>query len=495
MILPGCSGCDDEKRSNARVDSPDFVGCLQYDPQIHGPLEEDCDTIFDDDCDGLINEGCPGVEEPQVGGEGEGEEPEPILYDDCRDGNPPCEDLNYCVEVPQTSGLYSCQPCIPFLLGPERGRINTGCSPEAPYCLGTSRWEDNQARAGYDCFECFPKSCPEGQVCKKGACLGEEILGEPEPDPLPAGEGEGEGEGEEPLPDRFIDVVVATQHACALRESGRAQCWGVDIHGETLVPQDELFSDLAVQGNNSCGIREEDGSIVCWGIWDFINRNGVVIRELPDGEGFVDIDAPDTMLTVLCAKDELSSLACWYWGDPGWWMFEPEGRWNSFSTQLHSTCGVLDDGSAECFTVWGGFAPDSGLAVEAQAPDHLYVDVSSNNKLACGIRQDDLLVDCWGTPQLQLPAEVQDTEYRQIEGGGRGFCAVTVNGDVDCWLGIPVRHPQAYEYRRLSDGFIQMIDLSQNYACGIHQDDGRITCWDLLAPIADNLGLLDVPEL
>ena len=83
----------------------------------------------------------------------------------------------------------------------------------------------------------------------------------PEPTPLPP-----------PVPvaipaDGYIDVSYGSNHACALHVTGTIYCFGDPEHGKTTPPEGE-FESVSSGEHGSCAIREEDGKIVCWGIFE-----------------------------------------------------------------------------------------------------------------------------------------------------------------------------------------------------------------------------------
>ena len=82
-----------------------------------------------------------------------------------------------------------------------------------------------------------------------------------EPPPVPA-----------PVPvaipaDGYIDVSYGSNHACALHVTGTIYCFGDPEYGKTTPPEGE-FESVSSGEHGSCAIREEDGKIVCWGIFE-----------------------------------------------------------------------------------------------------------------------------------------------------------------------------------------------------------------------------------
>ena len=67
--------------------------------------------------------------------------------------------------------------------------------------------------------------------------------------------------------DGYIDVSYGSNHACALHVTGTIYCFGDPEHGKTTPPEGE-FESVSSGEHGSCAIREEDGKIVCWGIFE-----------------------------------------------------------------------------------------------------------------------------------------------------------------------------------------------------------------------------------
>jgi len=76
----------------------------------------------------------------------------------------------------------------------------------------------------------------------------------PDPDPDPADGG-------------FVELSYGSDHACALHADGWLACWGSDQYGKRTPPEGE-FSSVSSGEHGSCAIREDDGTVVCWGIFE-----------------------------------------------------------------------------------------------------------------------------------------------------------------------------------------------------------------------------------
>ena len=74
----------------------------------------------------------------------------------------------------------------------------------------------------------------------------------PEPDPSEGG---------------FVDVSYGSDHACALHADGWIACWGSNRYGKREPPEG-VYKSVSSGEHGSCAIREDDGTVVCWGIFE-----------------------------------------------------------------------------------------------------------------------------------------------------------------------------------------------------------------------------------
>ena len=65
----------------------------------------------------------------------------------------------------------------------------------------------------------------------------------------------------------FVEVSYGSNHACALHEDGWIACYGSNAHGKASPPEGE-YKSVSSGEHGSCAIQEEDGKIVCWGIFE-----------------------------------------------------------------------------------------------------------------------------------------------------------------------------------------------------------------------------------
>lgn len=82
----------------------------------------------------------------------------------------------------------------------------------------------------------------------------EETLPPVKPDPDPSEGG-------------FKEVSYGSDHACALHADGWLACWGSNQYGKRTPPEGE-YKSVSSGEHGSCAIREDDGTVVCWGIFE-----------------------------------------------------------------------------------------------------------------------------------------------------------------------------------------------------------------------------------
>ena len=69
--------------------------------------------------------------------------------------------------------------------------------------------------------------------------------------------------GRTPPEGSFTAISAGNVAICAIRESGKIECWGADGYGETDAPEGS-YSDISAGGAYTCAIRTS-GAIACWG--------------------------------------------------------------------------------------------------------------------------------------------------------------------------------------------------------------------------------------
>ena len=269
--------------------------------------------------------------------------------------------------------------------------------------------------------------------------------------------GEASAQDEEPAAefpdDDFTAIATGAWHSCALREGGRAECWGSNPFGQAEAPEGP-FSALAGGERHSCGLRL-DGTVECWG------NNEVGQTFAPTGS----FTALSTGWGHSCGLRADGSIECWgiNWdgrADP------PEGRFSAVSAGDESSCGVRSDGSISC---WGRLH-------EGQVPDGQFSAVAAGYRHSCAIRIDGT-VTCWGDGQLGQTTPPEG-RFESVAVGLFHSCGLTVDGGVDCW------GDDWYGQGGAPPGRYEAIATGQLHSCGL-ASTGAVVCWGRNSVLGD----------
>ena len=104
-----------------------------------------------------------------------------------------------------------------------------------------------------------------------------------------------------PPPGNFTTVSADSYHTCAIRETGKIECWGWNFYGQIDAPDDAFTAVSAGGGGHTCGLRDT-GEITCWG------RNDYEQSDAPEGS-FTAVSAGAFHTCAIRTSD--SEIACW----------------------------------------------------------------------------------------------------------------------------------------------------------------------------------------
>ena len=218
----------------------------------------------------------------------------------------------------------------------------------------------------------------------------------------------------------WLQVSPGAQHNCAVANDHSAYCWGDNSSGQLgdtsitrrLAPQRVFggfqFHAVASGGAHSCGIMLDasdlDATALCWGS----NSSG----QLGDGT----------------STNRLSPTAV----DGGI-------RWKTLGAGGNFTCGLAQDGTANC---WGA---GTGRATPGSYPGApTFVSMSVGSAHVCALQIDGKAY-CWGdnssgqlgdstTTSRSTPTEVTTTfRFSSISAGFQQTCGITTDGFLACW--------------------------------------------------------------
>jgi alpha-tubulin suppressor-like RCC1 family protein len=205
-------------------------------------------------------------------------------------------------------------------------------------------------------------------------------------------------------------IRLSSNHACALKSSGKLYCWGYNDQGQIAQPlstsnvsspqqvgTDSDWVDIAVGEGFSCG-RKQDTSVHCWGT---------------NGAGQLG-QANSGHLTPKLV------------GNAGEWSYVAAGG--------SGVCGIHTDSTLAC---WGNTASFGGGA-RVQTPQAVgsattWQTVTTNGTSACGTQTGGALY-CWGSSfSAPAPAAVGFTGVTSIALGSSHQCFVGSGGALYCW--------------------------------------------------------------
>ncbi len=302
-------------------------------------------------------------------------------------------------------------------------------------------------------------------------------------------EGGGEGEGEiGPLVDPIREVFAGRgRHACVLRFSGKAECWGECAYGECNPPEGARFTTLVLDWGISTGLTE-DGEVLVWG--DPLDSP----IEAPAGE-YSDIAAIGTVGCGVRAED--GRVACWGSHDlvglpglpqpaypglagPGWGpQISVSGveviRHYWGQTQLWGCVAGSVPAGLYCF---GEGLPDSPAGVDPDAGPHVplpdempaAVQFASWGYHGCWLTTEGR-IGCFGWGPVAAAAPDGD-DYVQVVAGEGYSCGLREGNRFHCW-GLDVTNSGI-----LDPGFDGAIQLSAgtHFACAL-RPDRSVLCW------------------
>lgn len=160
------------------------------------------------------------------------------------------------------------------------------------------------------------------------------------------------------------------------------------------------------------------------------------------------------------------------------------GGWTSVTSGYHGTCGIHEDGCVECWTAidTGPVTPQvsdtgySGLMGDLVPPEESYTVVdlprcTTWGTHACGIRQSDGGIDCWGSDAWRESSPPSGS-FTRLSLGQHDSCALGTDGRIACW-GKYIGAGDVAAYTAASD----YVDLSNcALVCGL-ASDGHVDCW------------------
>lgn len=344
------------------------------------------------------------------------------------------------------------------------------------------------------------------------------------------------------LPEPVTALSVAGDGACALA-AGELWCWGLHWYQHqgrkagtepVRVPLDGTARALAMSPSHACAIRDEDGSVLCWGR----SRAGelgdatTIDRQAPVRvRGLSNVRDVAVGMDHSCALGEAGTVQCWGSNAHGQ-LGAPESPDSMLPVEVpgvtgaraiaaapYLTCALLESGQVSC---WGAaIDPSRDIHLEflrqtlvtalrfpsrhieenfiATEPwevigvdDATHIDLGAEH--ACASRQSGTPV-CWGhnderqlsdgtTISRNAPVAPLDLEdITTVASSPHHSCAVARSGAVWCWghnaegqLGLGTRRRGKAPQRVKDIESAMAISASARHTCALLKDLS-VRCW------------------
>ena len=179
----------------------------------------------------------------------------------------------------------------------------------------------------------------------------------------------------------FEQVDCSDHHCCALDINGHAHCWGTKHYKEALTPPSrvvdvdgsvsvepeeedgyedeptttphttdgipEVFVQISVAVAMSCGIRERDRAIQCWGS-DSLHRDPYIVLDAPDG-GYRQLSAGAIgVCGIRVSNDMLECVGSRTPADPIKHIRGRDTEWDQVRVGGSNICAVTMDSVLHC---------------------------------------------------------------------------------------------------------------------------------------------------
>lgn len=269
----------------------------------------------------------------------------------------------------------------------------------------------------------------------------------------------------------FSDLSLGPTDACAITTQSTVVCWGegyarlfeevegllsrepeanLEVVGlARLLPSErsDLVQVVVHSWRHYACARTEAGEIVCWGL-------PPPDRPAPEGGGFTQLINAGR---EFCALDAEGGTTCW--GDQSFEQFVSDaGPFVSIAPSGNGVCGITESGDVRCRTARARTAPgppqpvtqlfrnvhllgSQGCAIvdgalQCRQVHHQCIDLIAPQIDYCP--PDLIRFTSWSIPFTVLfegGPDSQTTEARSYSRlfGDQAACAITVDGEIDCW--------------------------------------------------------------
>ncbi|MEM6732340.1 MAG: hypothetical protein AAF658_12345, partial [Myxococcota bacterium] len=330
----------------------------------------------------------------------------------------------------------------------------------------------------------------------------------------------------------WSDLSAGVDAVCGVSTDGRLWCWGqsraaagyrgVEALSPIQVSDVRIWRKASISANTACAITRT-GEMSCWGnapVGDGSGVEAITLQPIPGGP-WMEVSVSQNHRCALKPDGTL-----WCWGGAGAGaasgstpqQLGTQSDWLSVTASGNFSCGLRSNGGATSAWCWGqqsssnptlgnGGTDSASLpvevVVEGGGPASDWLDLSSGNESACGIREVGNGAGslwCWGHDlQGQDPSPgplssarrvgSEDTWTQVSVGSGRA-CALRLDGSAWCWGGqiagleafrgpnvlVPtaVNNPEPWAKVIAGDDLACGLDLGGALTCWGNNDDGSL---------------------
>jgi len=291
---------------------------------------------------------------------------------------------------------------------------------------------------------------------------------------------------------RATAIATGLDHACALLDKGRAECWGLDERGRLGQRAKGAAADAGPEGGSAsdAGLSSDAGL-------DAGTDGGLPprVQRPAEVEGLDNVQALAAGAGFTCAILAAGKIRCW--GDNSYGQLGSSavktGEYSTAPVTVGSvsgarslaagathSCALLQDGGVQC---WG--LDDAGQLGDAAHPVQGATAVAVGARHSCAVVQGGVV--CWGDNSAgQLGASDGNamaplSGATDVAAGGNESCALRSDGSVLCWGSLDpsckVGCGQAPSQIQLT-GPATKLAVGPIEACAL-LDAGSIECWDM----------------
>ena len=289
------------------------------------------------------------------------------------------------------------------------------------------------------------------------------------------------GQSVVPVNQQFVQVAVGREHSLGLRADGTAIAWGSNVYGACDVPVVN-FTQVSAGGNHSLGLRS-DGTTLAWG------QNYYGQCDVPAGESFVQVVAGHAHSIGLRAD---GTVVGWGLNNFGQCDVPADEVFVELIAGGYHTIGIRADGTA---IAWG----DNGYQQCNIPDDESFVQYDAGFRSSIGLRSDGTAV-VWGNNCTYGQCDVPEGEtFQQVVAGANHNMGLRNDGTVVAWgsnISGQCDVPAGATFDALIAGDnnsygLTDLGMSEPAPClGDADGDGTVDVIDLLV-IIDGWGICD----